>query len=301
MRGARRIRPRNSPSDAILALLRGDLAHQVLELEDVDRGAVDQARKSALGEIGVPDGFTDRLHDRVAPKPRRRLVEAAFRSLLTDERNDPGRMQLNIIGLAGGDLEIFRLPEVRVDRIEPLRTVAELPARHDVNVGQPALLDALGIERLRRIAVIGPEDERAAAVQPRQDQGPLALGFELVPLLFGFELFDVGRFGLPVAPRPRHVERRDVDDLANQPGRAVAGLGLRSVHGHETVEQADALIDGRSHARHDVGQAVAHEGHDVLAGRDDLAGRVHQETRLRANIDETAGHGGTIRSALCSL
>jgi hypothetical protein len=252
----RLIGPRHAGLDVVLALLRPDDAHQVLELEHVDGRAVDQACEAALREVRVVHRLADRLHDRVAPEPRLARVETTFRHPLADERHDARRMELYLRAVAAVDGEEVRLAEPRIGRVEPLLPFGDLPARHDVDVLEPALGDAGRVERLRRVRIARAEDERRSAEQAGQHQRAFALGLELEALLLLLDRLDVDAFGLPVAPLARHVERRDVDDLAHEPRRTVAGFGLLAGQRRECVEGGGSTIDRRSHARHDVGQSV---------------------------------------------
>jgi hypothetical protein len=83
--------------DLRLAFTRADDAHQVLELDHVARSPVDQRGEARLRQVGIAHRIADRLHDRVAPKPRERREEPALWRLLTDERHHARRVDFHVV------------------------------------------------------------------------------------------------------------------------------------------------------------------------------------------------------------
>jgi hypothetical protein len=111
----------------------------------------------SCAEVGVLHRLLQRLVDRIAPEPRdaRSAASPPVRAGHGTQRRAtggaspaPGRRL---------DGEELGLAEPRIGRVEPLATALEqLVARIDLDVGQPALADAIDVQLLRRVACLVP-------------------------------------------------------------------------------------------------------------------------------------------------
>ncbi len=177
-----------------------EVRHEVWDLEHIDFGFVNQ--RQDVGRDGI-----DVLH----------LLEAAGQDAITEAvvgihpelihrllAVQPNEARW-VAPHAAAQLPVFRLAEAVLGRVILAAGAGHVEDRQNGEIPQPALADAVGVDRLGQVVVARADQERCAAKQPRQLARPQHLDLQPEALFLGLDGGDLRRAALPLAPLPAAV------------------------------------------------------------------------------------------------